>query len=59
MPGYFTSGERTPSTHWLGGWAGPKADVDVGEKRKIPSLPPQEIKNQSSSLQPSYYTDCT
>jgi len=20
-------GERTPSTHWIGGWVGPRADV--------------------------------
>jgi hypothetical protein len=31
----FTPGERTPSTHWTGGWVGPRAGLDVGSRRKI------------------------
>jgi hypothetical protein len=27
-PGRFTSGERAPRTHWIGGWADPKAGLD-------------------------------
>jgi hypothetical protein len=26
----FTPGERTPGTHWIGGWAGPRASLDAG-----------------------------
>jgi hypothetical protein len=28
-------GERAPNTHWLGGWVGPRAGLDVVEKTKI------------------------
>jgi hypothetical protein len=27
--------ERTHGTHWIGGWVGLKADVDIDAKRKI------------------------
>jgi hypothetical protein len=30
----FTPGERT-GTHWIGGWVGPRADLDAGARRKI------------------------
>jgi hypothetical protein len=25
-------GERTPGTHWIGGWVGPRAGLDVGAR---------------------------
>jgi hypothetical protein len=28
--------EPAPSTHWIGGWVGPSAALDVVVKRKIP-----------------------
>jgi hypothetical protein len=28
-------GETTPSTHWIGGWVGPRAGLDAGARRKI------------------------
>jgi hypothetical protein len=31
-------GDRTPGTHWIGGWVGPRASLDAVAKRKIPSL---------------------
>jgi hypothetical protein len=31
----FTPGERTPGTHWIGGWVGPTAGLDAGARRKI------------------------
>jgi hypothetical protein len=31
----FTPGERTPGTHWIGGWAGPRAGLDAEARRKI------------------------
>jgi hypothetical protein len=31
----FTPGERTPGTHWIGGWVGPRAGLDAGDRRKI------------------------
>jgi hypothetical protein len=29
----FISGERAPSTYWIGGWVGPRAGLDDVEKR--------------------------
>jgi hypothetical protein len=34
-PCRFTSEERAPGTHWIGGWVGPGAGVDEVEKRKF------------------------
>jgi hypothetical protein len=36
-PGRFTPKERTPDTHWIGGWVGPRAVLEVVVKWKIPS----------------------
>jgi hypothetical protein len=38
--GRFTPKERAPSTHWIGGWVGPRAVLDTAVKRKIPTPPP-------------------
>jgi hypothetical protein len=29
-PGRFTPRERAPSTHWIGGWVGPRAVLEAG-----------------------------
>jgi hypothetical protein len=31
----FIPRERAPSTHWIGGWVGPRVGLDAVEKRKI------------------------
>jgi hypothetical protein len=31
----FTPGKRTPGTHWIEGWVGPRAGLDAGVRRKI------------------------
>jgi hypothetical protein len=31
----FTPGERTPGTHWTGGWVGPRAVLDTEDRGKI------------------------
>jgi hypothetical protein len=36
-PGRFTPEERDLGTHWIGGWVGPRAVLNVVVKRKIPS----------------------
>jgi hypothetical protein len=36
-PGRFTPRERTPDTHWIGGWVGLRAGLVTVVKRKIPS----------------------
>jgi hypothetical protein len=33
--GRYTSGARAPGIYWIGGWVGPRAGLDSGEKRKI------------------------
>jgi len=35
--GRFAHRERTPVTHWIGGWIGPRAVLEAVVKRKIPS----------------------
>jgi hypothetical protein len=34
-PGCFTPRERAPRTHWIEGWVGPRAILDVVVRRKI------------------------
>jgi hypothetical protein len=31
----FAPRERTPGTHWIGGWVDPRAGLDAGARRKI------------------------
>jgi hypothetical protein len=54
----FTSGERAPGTHRIGGWVGP-VPVWTTWKREN-SLPYRDSKSDSSAVQPvaSRYTDC-
>jgi hypothetical protein len=45
-------GERTPGTHWIGGWMGPRAGLDAGARRKILCLcrgsnPDRPARNQT------------
>jgi hypothetical protein len=35
-PGRFTPRERTPGTHWIGGWVGRRTVLDAVVKRKFP-----------------------
>jgi hypothetical protein len=36
-PGRFTSGERVPGTHWIGGWVDSRAGLDdVGREQSFP-----------------------
>jgi hypothetical protein len=37
-PGRFILGERSPGTHWIGGWVDTKAGLDDVEKRKLLTL---------------------
>jgi hypothetical protein len=40
----FTPGERTPGTHWIGGWVDPKFDLVDIEKLKFLTLLVLEIQ---------------
>jgi hypothetical protein len=50
-PGHFTSRERAPGTHWIGGWVGPRAVLDSVVKRKIPS-PRRESNPRTPIVEP-------
>jgi hypothetical protein len=41
---------KTPGTHWIGGWVGPRAVPDAVVKRKIPS-PSRESKPRTPIFQ--------
>jgi hypothetical protein len=43
-PGRFTSRERAPGTHWIGGLVGHRAGLDAMEKRKFLTLPGLELR---------------
>jgi hypothetical protein len=51
-PGRFTPRERTPGTHWRGGWVGPRAVLDAVVKGKIPS--PSRESNPSTPIVQRY-----
>jgi hypothetical protein len=55
-PGRLNPGERAPGTHWIGGWADPRAGLDDVEKRKFLILP--GLNSDPSVVQPvaSRYT---
>jgi hypothetical protein len=38
-PGRFTTRDRAPGTHWIGGWVDLRASLDDLEKRKFLTLP--------------------
>jgi len=35
LPSRYTTGEKAPSTHWLGGWVGHQASLNMVTTRKI------------------------
>jgi hypothetical protein len=41
---------KAPDTHWIGGWVGPRAVLEVVVKRKIPS-PRQESNPRTPIVQ--------
>jgi hypothetical protein len=51
-PTHFNARERIASTHWIGGWVGPRARMDVVVRRKK-SLKLQGVaRNQTAVIQP-------
>jgi hypothetical protein len=51
-PGRFTPRERTPDTHWIGGWVGTRFLLDTAVvKRKIPS-PHRQSNPRTPIVQP-------
>jgi hypothetical protein len=43
-PCRLTPGERFLGTHWIGGWVVPRAGLDDVEKKKLLTLPGQELR---------------
>jgi hypothetical protein len=57
QPGRFTSGERAPVIHWIGGWVGSRTGLDVVEERKFlppPGLELRPLGCPASSQSPSW-----
>jgi hypothetical protein len=55
-PGRFTQG-MSPDIHWIGGWVGPSAGLDVVEKREFLTLPGLELRPSVFQPVASRYTD--
>jgi hypothetical protein len=53
-PGHIVPGERTPGTHWIGDWVGPRSGLDAVEATDISFLY-QELNPDSSVIQPIEY----
>jgi hypothetical protein len=49
--GRFTSTEKVPGTHWIGGWVGARTGLDAAVKKKIPS-PRRESNPRTLIIQP-------
>jgi hypothetical protein len=52
-PCRFTSGERVPDTHWIGGWVGPRSGLNAVERRKIVHF--RESNPRHPARNPSLY----
>jgi hypothetical protein len=52
-PGRLTPRERGPDTHCVGSWAGPRASLDVKEKRKVVSAGNRTLDVQTDSDTPA------
>jgi len=47
-PAAFTPGERASHIHWIGGWVGPRTDLDVVVKGTSPIIALPRIEPRSS-----------
>jgi hypothetical protein len=44
LAGRFTSGERAPGTHWIGGWVNLRTGLDDVKNRKFLTIPGLELR---------------
>jgi hypothetical protein len=51
----FTSRERTPCTHWIGGWVGPRAGLDALVKEKFPAPTGKRTPDHPARSSALYY----
>jgi hypothetical protein len=56
-PGRFTSGERAPGTHWIGGWVDLRAGLDDVEKILAPTETPNRSRDNLVGIVTSYGLD--
>jgi len=57
-PSSFTPRWRSPGIHWIGGWLGPRAGLDVVLQRKIPSPRRESNPDRPAQSQSLYQQDC-
>jgi hypothetical protein len=55
--GRFTPGERSPSTHWIGGWVGPRVTMDNIDKKIFLTLSRLELDPSVVQHVASRYTN--
>jgi hypothetical protein len=56
----FTPRKRASSTHWIGGWVGPRAVLDAAAERKTHSPPGVEPQNPEHPVRsPALYNLCS
>jgi hypothetical protein len=58
-PSRFTSMEAVPGTHWIGGWVGPRAVVDIVSREKgnrTPAGQPEQVAIPTP-LSPCFYSE--
>jgi hypothetical protein len=58
-PGRYTPGERSPDTHWIGGWVDPRTGLDDEKKRKFLTLPGLERPARNQSRYRLRYSGCS
>jgi hypothetical protein len=54
---HFTQGERTPCTHWIGGWVGPRVGLDRDATGKSPLSLLSNLDHPVAQSVVRHYTD--
>jgi hypothetical protein len=58
LGGEWSTSPPPPHTHWIGDWVGPRASLDVVEKRKFLTLPGLKLPPLALQYIASHCTDC-
>jgi hypothetical protein len=56
-PAALLPGKQPPGTHWIGGWVGPRADLDDVERGKFFTLPGHNLLPLSLPASNCRYTN--
>jgi hypothetical protein len=64
-PAALPFGGRAPSTHWIGGWVGPRAGLDTGEENSLalagirtPAVQPVARRYTDRAIPTPYFEAC-